>query len=186
MACRILSAALPSSSLRSNGSLAIMIHNTVFYMLLVLRDFIVWTLLLSFQTCLILKSFLLRFFFNSSPSLFYRYCLLGHFFPLFSWKKAIDLHLLLLSFLIDYNKVPMCNLIGWKIMFYDSIKHGAKVVKSSLNHTIVSRRQLRRDWLSNGVVFKTEVQHFRDKSKPLKDTNEQGKFKWMLSFLSVD
>ena len=62
-------------------------------------------------------------------------------------------------------------------MFYESIKHGAKAVKSSLNHTIVSRRQLRRDWLSNGVVFKTEVKHFRDKSTPLKDTNEQGKFK---------
>ena len=105
-------AALPSSSLRSNGSLAIMIHNTVLYMLLVLRDFIVWTLLLSFQTCLILKSFLLRSFFNFSPSLFYRYCLLGHFFPLFSWKKAIDLHLLLLSFLIDCNNAPMRNLIG--------------------------------------------------------------------------
>ena len=85
-------AALPSSSLRSNGSLAIMIHNTVFYMLLVLRDFIVWTLLLSFQTCLILKSFLLllihsRSFFNSSPSLFYRYCLLGHFSPCFRGRR---------------------------------------------------------------------------------------------------
>ena len=52
-------AALPSSSFRSNGSLAIMIHNTVFYMFLVLSDFIVSTLLLSFQTCLALKSFLL-------------------------------------------------------------------------------------------------------------------------------
>ena len=60
--------------------------------------------------------------------------------------------MLLLSFLIDYNKVPMRNLIGEKSMFYESIKHGAKAVKSSANHTIVSRR----DWLSNGVVFKTD------------------------------
>ena len=85
-------AALPSSSLRSNGSLAMMIHNTVFYMLLVLRDFIVWTLRLSLQTCLILKSFLLLLihswsFFNSSPSLFYRYCLLGHFPPCFRGRR---------------------------------------------------------------------------------------------------
>ena len=85
-------AALPSSSLRSNGSLAMMIHNTVFYMLLVLRDFIVWTLRLSLQTCLILKSFLLLLihswsFFNSSPSLFYRYCLLGHFSPCFRGRR---------------------------------------------------------------------------------------------------
>ena len=60
-------------------------------------------------------------------------------------------------------------------MFYESIKHGAKAVKSSANHTIyiVSRR----DWLSNGVVFKTEVLHFSDKSTLLKDTNEKGKFK---------
>ena len=89
----------------------------VFYVFLVLRDFIVSTLLLSFQTCLILKSVLLllihsRSFFASSPSLFYRYWLLGHFFTLFSWKKARNLHLLLLSCLIDYNKVPMRNLIG--------------------------------------------------------------------------
>ena len=58
-------------------------------------------------------------------------------------------------------------------MFYESIKHGAKAVKSSVNHAMVSRR----DWLSNGVVFKTEVLHFRDKSTPLRDTNETGKFK---------
>ena len=81
--------------------------------------------------------------------------------------------MLLLSFLIDYHKVPMRNLIGKKSMSYESIKHGAKAVKSSANHTIVSRR----DWLSNGVVFKTEVLHFSDKSTLLKDTNEKGKFK---------
>ena len=63
-------------------------------------------------------------------------------------------------------------------MFYESIKHGAKAVKSSLNHTIVSRR----DWLSNGVVFTTEVLHFRDKSTPLKDTNDKGKYKMNAQF----
>ena len=35
----------------------------------------------------------------------------------------------------------------------------------------------RRDWLSNGVVFKTEVLHFSNESTLLKDTNEKGKFK---------
>ena len=134
-------------------------------MVLVLRDFIVITELLSFQTCFILKSSLLllihsRPFFASPPSLFYRYCLFSAFFVLvFVGQKATDLHLSHLLFIIYYNKFPpdtTRNEIGWKSMFYaESIKRGVKAVTQSVNHTIGIRYIVREDWLSNGVVSKT-------------------------------
>ena len=62
-------------------------------------------------------------------------------------------------------------------MFYaESIKHGVKAVTQSVNHTIGIRYIVREDWLSNGVVIKTQALHFRVKSTPLKDTNGKGKF----------
>ena len=62
-------------------------------------------------------------------------------------------------------------------MFYaESIRHGVKAVTPSVNHTIDIRYIVREDWLSNGVVIKTQVLHFRVKSTPLKDTNGKGKF----------
>ena len=72
-------------------------------------------------------------------------------------------------------------------MFYaESIKYGVKAVTPSVNHTIGIRYIVREDWLSNGVVIKTQVLHFRVKSTPLKDTNGKGKFERMFSFLFVD
>ena len=80
-------------------------------MVFVLRDFII-TKLLSFQTCLILKSSLLLLV-HSRPFLLLRlpYFIaivsLVHFVPLFSSEKARDLHLCHLLFIIYYNKVPI-------------------------------------------------------------------------------
>ena len=138
-------------------------------MVLVLRDFIAITELLSFQTCLILKSSLLLLI-HSRPSLFYRYCLFSAFFVLvFVDQKATDLHLSHLLFIIYYNKFPpetTRNKTGWNSMFYaKSIKHGVKAVTPSVNHIGI------RYWV---------------KSKPLKDKNGEGKFEWMFSFLFVD
>ena len=75
-----------------------MLYSTVFYMVLVLRDFIVITELLSFQTCLILKSSLLLLI-HSRPFLLLRlpYFIatvsLVHFCPVFVGQKETDLHL---------------------------------------------------------------------------------------------
>ena len=44
-------------------------------------------------------------------------------------------------------------------MFYaESIKHGVKAVTQSVNHTIGIRYIVREDWLSNGVVIKTQME----------------------------
>ena len=45
-----------------------------------------------------------------------------------------------------------------------------------MNHTIGIGIVKDRDWLSNGVVFKTQVLHFGVKGTPLKNTNGKGKF----------
>ena len=63
-----------------------MIHSTVFYMVFVLRDFII-TKILSFSNLFNLEkfsAFISSFsaFFASSSSLFYRYCLFSAFFAL--------------------------------------------------------------------------------------------------------
>ena len=64
-----------------------------------------------------------------------------------------------------------------KSTFYaESIKHGVKAVAPSVNHTIGIGIVEDRDWLSNGVVFKTQVLHFGVKGTPLKNANGKGKF----------
>ena len=70
-------------------------------------------------------------------------------------------------------------------MFYaESIKHGVKAVTPSVNHTIDIRYSERR--LVNGVVFKTQVLHFRVKTgAPLKDTNGKVRMNVQFSFCGL-
>ena len=81
-----------------------MIYSTVFYMVLGLRDSIVITELLSFQTGLILKSSLLLLI-HSRPFLllllpyFIATVSLVHFCPVFVGQKETDLHLSHLLFI---------------------------------------------------------------------------------------
>ena len=99
-------------------------------MVFVLRDFIIIKLL-SFQTCLILKSSLLLLI-HSRPFLlprlpyFITIVSLVHFLPLFSSEKARDLDLCHQLFIIYYNKVPIQHAIKlvekacfmWRVAVY--------------------------------------------------------------------
>ena len=118
-----------------------------------------------YQTCLILKSSLLLLI-HSRPFVFLLLpyfiatVFLVHFLSLFSWIRRRQISTWVTCYLfIYYNKFPpdtTRNEIGWKGMFYaESIKHGVKAVTPSVNHTIGIRYIVREDWLSNGVVIKT-------------------------------
>ena len=100
------------------------------YMVFVLRDFII-TKLLSFQTCLVLKSYLLllihsRPFFRLRLPYFMAIVSLVHFLSLFSSEKARDLHLCHPLFIIYYNEVPIQHAIRlvekacfiWRVLVY--------------------------------------------------------------------
>ena len=138
-----------------------MIYSTVFHTVLVLRDFIVITELLSFQTCLILKCSQ-PLLIHSRPFLLLR---LPYFiatvslvhFVLFSWDRRRQISTWVTRYLsVYYNKFPpdtTRNEIRWKSTFYaESIKHGVKAVTPSVNHTIcigiVEETGYRMGWFS--------------------------------------
>ena len=139
-----------------------MIYSTVFHTVLVLRDFIVITELLSFQTCLILKSSLLLLI-HSRPFLLLRlpYFIatvsLVHFLSLFSWVRRRQISTWVtcyLSFIIiNFRRIQHAMRLVLKNNFYaESIKHGVKAVTPSVNHTIcigiVEETGYRMGWFS--------------------------------------